>query len=96
MTQPGERATVTLHAALGEPLRDNATRSMVVATVHAIAERNGVRVMFVDHDERRVTVTLAASSIVAVGLAVELRRVTNAWHQGKFGTPIWDAPGDAP
>ncbi len=89
------RSAVTLRVLSGGngdgPLTDRGTLAMVIATIHAIAERNGVRVTSVGHDDDSVTIIVDGAPMVATVLAAELRRVTDAWHRGKYGSPIWDA-----
>lgn len=83
-------STLRLEALEGVPLADPKVRAMVLATAGAIAERVGVRVQSLVADDRSVTITLEADRIGAVGLGAELRRVTNAWYEGKFGQgPLW-------
>ena len=84
---------MTLRALEGEPLRDPMVRRTVVAAAHAIAERNGVRLVRLDSDARRVTVTLETSRLAAIGFAAELRRVTTEWHRKRSGaSTLWGDP----
>lgn len=89
--QPKENSTViTLRALEGTPLQHENIRNMVVATAHAIAERQGVRVIDISAWDDRVTVMLQAERIVAVGFAAELRRLTTSWYRHKFGVEnLW-------
>jgi len=96
-------AMVTLRALEGEPLADRRVRDMVLATARAVAERSGVSLVRVDADSSSVRAILAAEQVVALGFAAELRRITNEWHELKFGgAPLWGAapravdPLDAP
>ncbi len=95
-----ERSTVTLRGrqAMSEvcPLEDPAVARIVEAMAGAIAERIGVTLVGVSIDERAVTLTVAGPPLVAMGLANELRRTTDAWHRGKFGSPLWHAAGEDP
>jgi hypothetical protein len=96
-----ERSTVTLRSrhAISEvcPLEDPAVARIVEATARGIAERIGVRLLSLTIDERAILLTVAGSPLVAMGLANELRRSTDAWHRGKFGSPLWHGPmEDAP
>lgn len=93
MSTPASPTTVTLRALAGEPLRDDVVRRMVVATAHAIAERSGVEVRRVDAAPDRVTITLDAGRLGAIGFAAELRRLTSQWYAHKFGgAPLWGEP----
>jgi hypothetical protein len=92
MTDAGACTSVMLRALRGQPLEDAAVREMVVATAHAIAERQGVVVTGVDAEPDRITVTLRADRLVALGLVAELRRLTGRWYQAKHGATLW---GDA-
>jgi allophanate hydrolase subunit 1 len=86
-------SAVTLRALGGRPLLDVQIRSMVEATAHALAERQGVKVLEVATTPSSVTVKVAADRIVAIGLAAELRRVTGRWYAGKFGADcLWGRP----
>lgn len=93
----GERSTITLRAPSGAvvalPLGDAETRAMVVATARAIAERTGVTLTELAADERSLTATVEGPAIVAMGFAVELRRVSEAWHRHKFGSTLWGDDG---
>lgn len=83
-------STVTLRAHLGEPLRDEPTRGMVVATARAIAERTGVGIREIDTTPDSVVVTLEADHLAAVGFAAELRTLTTNWYRHKFGVDqLW-------
>jgi len=89
-------STITLRALEGEPLKHNRIREMVLATAHAIAERQGVRIIDIAATPGSVTATLAAGRIEALGFAAELRRLTTSWYRHKFGVPaLWGrADGD--
>lgn len=89
----GPTTAVTLRALEGEPLRHEQIRDMVVATAHAIAERQGVEVLHLTSDPDRITVELAIGRIESVGFAAELRRLTTNWYAHKFGVPdLWGEP----
>lgn len=83
-------AKITSHA--GPTLRDSRVRSTVESTAHAIAERIGVRILNVDMTDQSIEVTLACDEIAALGFAAELRRLTEAWHQGKHHGSLWGEP----
>ncbi|MCA9291145.1 MAG: hypothetical protein KDA25_08450 [Phycisphaerales bacterium] len=92
MTGPPQ-STITLRALEGQPLVHDGIRSMVEATAHAIAERQGVRVVALRTEPDRITVTLAAGRIEAIGFAAELRRLTSSWYAHKFGVDsLWGDP----
>jgi hypothetical protein len=97
---PAPTTTVTLRALEGEPLADEMVRRTVVAAAHAIAERNGVRLLRLDADPARVTATLETPRLAAIGFAAELRRVTTEWYRRRSGAPtLWGEPatdGDGP
>jgi hypothetical protein len=89
----GTGSAVTLRALEGEPLADEALRGMVVATAHAIAERQGIRVIDVETTPDSITVKLGAARIAAIGFAVELRRLTTSWYTSKYGAAtLWGEP----
>ncbi len=85
--------TITLRALSGEPLADESVRRTVVATARAIAERTGVPLLACDAEDDRLTVRLEASRLAAIGFAAELRRLTDAWSEGRRGERIWGEPG---
>jgi hypothetical protein len=84
---------VTLRALEGRPLDDLAIQRTVVATAHAIAERQGVTVTSLDVQGDRITVGLNVEKIAAIGFATELRRLTTRWYTKKFGeVTLWGEP----
>ncbi|TVQ58307.1 MAG: hypothetical protein EA377_00210 [Phycisphaerales bacterium] len=85
--------TITLRALKGAPLAETRVRDMVRANAHAIAERQGVEVLALENQPDRITVTLRAGRIEAFGFAAELRRLTEAWYESKYGGTLW---GEAP
>jgi hypothetical protein len=87
---PHERSTISLRARIGAPLADEALRDLVVANARAIAERNGVRIASIDADDASITIVVEGPGVVALGLAAELRRTTDAWHRRRHGAPLWD------
>lgn len=85
--------TVTLRALEGEPLRDERVREMVIASAHALAERNGVAIADLRAEDDRITVTVLAERLVAMGFAAELRRITTSWYTSKYHLPtLWGEP----
>lgn len=83
-------ATARLTAVAGKPLADPAILATVLAAAHALAERTGVRITFLTHDPRSLTLTLAADQITALGFVSELRATTNTWYEKKYDTgPLW-------
>jgi len=88
-----ELTTVTLRALEGAPLADDRIRTMVEATARAIAERQGIDALDVRSEDDRISVTLRAPRVVAVGFAAELRRLTNRWYVEKYDAPtLWGDP----
>lgn len=89
--------TMKLTAREGTPLTDESIARTVIATAHAIAERTGVELQRIDHDDNSLTVTLATDRLAGLGFMAELRRLTNAWHAGKVGSDptqpsLWGNP----
>ena len=76
---------MTLRALTGEPLAEPAVRDMVMAAAEAIAERSGVRLHAVMAAPDRLTLTIGGDRLTAIGFAAEVRRLTTAWHRGKYG-----------
>ncbi|MCP3903306.1 MAG: hypothetical protein GY715_06690 [Planctomycetes bacterium] len=92
----GEVTEITLRALEGAPLADSAIRDMVVATAHAIAERQGLEVARIHAEDDHITVRLRAGRVEAVGLALELRRLTTRWYTQKYGTEtLWGEPSSS-
>jgi len=86
--------SVTLRALKGTPLKHEGVRDMVVSSAHAIAERNGASITAIETEDDRVRIALAEGQVAALGLASELRRVTDMWYRKKFGgATLW---GDLP
>lgn len=97
MTPDHERNTITLRALEGAPLAEDNIRGMVVATAHAIAERNGVTLLYLRTDEESITATLACSRLAAIGFASELRRLTERWYRQHTGAnTLWGGLGEPP
>lgn len=90
MTSIERLEDVTLRAKSGAPLQSTSVAAVVEATAHAIAERTGVTVVTVHIEPDAITATLRAPTIVAIGFAAELRRLTERWYQSKMGTSLWD------
>jgi len=91
----GEQAVsrVTLRALEGAPLTHERIREMVIATAHALGERQAVRIVDVNADDRSITIAMEGSNIVAMGFAAELRRLTTNWYRHKFGVDtLWGEP----
>jgi hypothetical protein len=67
--------------------------AVVEATAHAIAERQGVRVLNLSAAPDRITARLNVGRIEAMGFAAELRRLTTNWYTQKFGKrTLWGEP----
>jgi len=79
-----ETSTVRLRALRGRPLDDPKVRDTVEATARAILERTGVDLVGMASDGASVTVEIGADRLAAMGFLAELRRLTNAWYEGKF------------
>lgn len=81
---------ITLRALEGEPLKHEHIREMIVATAHAIAERQGIRVIDLQTTPTAITARLETGRIEAIGFASELRRLTTSWYCRKFGVEtLW-------
>jgi hypothetical protein len=77
-------------------MEDEMVRRTVAAAAHAIAERNGVRLLRLETGPDHVTATLEAPRLAAIGFAAELRRVTGEWYRVKTGAgPLWGEPRPA-
>lgn len=66
-------------------LADAKVRAVVISTARAIAERTGVKLGRVEADESGVWGEVEGPEVLAVGLAAELRRATEAWYRGRSG-----------
>ena len=82
-------ARIRLRAAVGEPLTDDGVRDIVASTARAIGERTGVRVEVAETDPDSIELEVEASNLEATALAAELRRITDHWHDRRFGRPLW-------
>ena len=82
-------AAVRLTSMLGAPLSDDSVRGIVRSSAEAIGERTGVTVRITAVDERSSELEIDGSQLEATALAAELRRVTDDWHQEKFGCALW-------
>lgn len=86
----GESVSIArLAAPYGAPLKDERIRDTVLATARAIAERTGVSVLELTTDDSSITAKLETPRVAALGFIAELRRLTNTWHERKFGSPLW-------
>ncbi len=83
---------IRLRAAVGEPLEDAGIRGIVTSTAEAIGERNGVRVEVIQADLDAIELEVEGSTLEATALAAELRRLTDHWHQQRYGAPLWSEP----
>lgn len=84
--------SITLRALEGTPLADANIRDLVVATANSIGERNNVTVNAIRTDGESITLELVAPKLIALGFAVELRRVTDRWFRNKTGRTLWGEP----
>ncbi|MFK7959992.1 MAG: hypothetical protein AB8G96_05645 [Phycisphaerales bacterium] len=91
-TEPVAGGEVVLRAKFGAPLADHAIRDLVAATALAIGERHGVPVEVLMTDDESIGLRVGGGDLVAIGLAAELRRLTDRWHHRRYGTPLWRAP----
>ena len=82
-------ARIRLRAAVGEPLTDDGVRNIVASTARAIGERTGVRVEVAETDPDSIELEVEASNLEATALAAELRRITDQWHDRRYGRPLW-------
>lgn len=81
---------ITLRALEGRPLADAAIRAMVEATAHAIAERQGMKLLELHSEDDRIRVALPTNRLAAIGFAAELRRLTTRWYTQKYGAEtLW-------
>jgi len=90
VTDSAPVTTVRLRAIFGRPLADERVRETVLAAAASLAEREGVPIIGISASDSAVETTLACDRIAALGFAVELRRATNAWYEGKYESgPLW-------
>ena len=64
-------------------LHDPRVRETIIAAARGIAERTGVKLK-----------DITCATLIAIGLLAELRRSTDHWHVGRFGTHLWRAGPD--
>lgn len=72
------------------PLRDAVLRNKVITATNALAERTGVRILDLHTTDASITATIEGTPLIALGLAAQLRRITNGYTE----KPLWgDPPG---
>ena len=86
---------VRLTCASEADLENSRLRETIVAAANAIAERTGVDLVELEVTPDALELAVRGASIVAVGLAAELRRTTDRWHLDRYGTHLWITPEDA-
>ena len=89
---PDEPRAVRLVFGPDADLEDERLRETIVAAAEAIAERTGVRLVDCRVSGGRLELAVEGSSMLAVGLAAELRRTTDRWYLDREGTHLWVAP----
>ncbi|MCB9845030.1 MAG: HAD-IIIA family hydrolase [Phycisphaeraceae bacterium] len=92
-TRPAQVSRARLVAAEEGALRHPRVRATVASSVRALAERTGVGLRDVFVDEDSIEMEVEGTPLLAIGMAAELRRSTDAWHLAKHGTRLWRAPG---
>ena len=75
-------------------LEDSRLRDTIVAVANGIAERTGVDLVELEVTPHGLELAVRGASIVALGLAAELRRTTDRWHLDRCGTHLWISPED--
>jgi hypothetical protein len=75
-------------------LHDPRIRETIIAAARGIAERTGVELEDITCETDRLTIRVRGSTLMAIGLLAELRRSTDHWHFGRFGTHLWRAGPD--
>jgi len=78
---------------MGHALREGDTARTIIAAAHELAERHGLKVASAIIEDDALVIALEGTSVEAMGLAAELRRLTERWYQAKFGASLW---GKAP
>ena len=86
--------TVRLTCASQGDLEDSGLRETITSVANAIAERTGVELVEVAVHPGGLELAVRGGSIVAMGLAAELRRTTDHWHLDRCGTHLWISPED--
>ncbi len=86
---PEGSSTARLRAHWGSPLADDRTRETVVSAARALAERTGLKLLALRAGPEEIEVTVAAPPVAAIGFLAELRRLTNHWHLGRYGSVLW-------
>lgn len=84
-----ESTSHTRLLAKNDMLSAPATREIVTAAAHAIAEREGVSLLRVEVESWGVDLEVAGPEVVAIGLASELRRNTNLWAASRGLPSLW-------
>ncbi len=86
---PGARTCASIRLAGPTSASNARLRETVVSAAHALAERVGVRLLNLAWGDDRLEIEIEGPEIVAIGLAAELRRTTDAWHRARTGRALW-------
>jgi D-glycero-D-manno-heptose 1,7-bisphosphate phosphatase len=89
----GEVTSVMMHGA--RHISHPRVRATVLATVRAIGERAGVRVLFADFRNDTLIVTLEGDRLAGLGLLAEVRRATDRWHMARTGERLWQSGSES-
>ena len=73
-------------------LEDARLLETIVSAATAIAERTGVELVDAAVTPEGLELSVRGASIVAMGLASELRRTTDRWYLDRRGTHLWISP----
>lgn len=84
-----ESTSHTRIIAKDDMLNAPATRDIIAATAHAIAEREGVSLLRVEVEAWGVNLEVAGPEVLVIGLAAELRRNTNLWAAARGLPSLW-------
>lgn len=88
------RATATLRTINGSALEDEAVRRALASAARALGDRTGVRVTATRFEDGVFEIEVEGGTAVALGVAAELRRSTNAWARATRDGALWPG-GDA-
>jgi len=86
---PTARASASIRLADPAILDDPRLRETITSSARALAERVGVRLLDLAWRDDRLEVEVDGPQIVAIGLAAELRRTTDAWYRAGTGRALW-------
>jgi hypothetical protein len=90
MSAAEQYAVVRLFAVAGKPLADMAVRERVLEIACELAEKQGVKVLRTDANDKGIEMALGVGRLAAFAYISEVRRLSNVWYVQTFDVgPLW-------